>query len=103
MLSDRLAADTEAQDTTALLRALCAHQASPPGASVLCMVTHAKSKERLVRLGVPTESVVCYDDVTEALVAHACLVSWRLRIRPEIRGFLYKVGYLLGCSNAVNA
>ncbi|CAN0056547.1 unnamed protein product [Ascophyllum nodosum] len=73
VLSDRLAADTEAQDKTALVRALCAHQASPPEASVLCMVTHAKSKGRLVRLGVPEESVVCYDDVMEALVAHACL------------------------------
>ena len=75
VLSDRLAADTEAQDKTALVRALCAHEASPPEASVLCMVTHAKSKGRLVRLGVPGESVVCYDEVMEALVAHACLVS----------------------------
>lgn len=75
MLSDRLAADTEAQDKTALVRGLCAHQASPPGASVLCLVTHSKSKRRLVRLGVPEAGVVCYDDVMEALVAHACLVS----------------------------
>ena len=75
VLSDRLAADTEAQDKTSLIRALCAHQASPPGAPVLCLMTHSKSKRRLVRLGLPEEGVVCYDDVMEALVAHACMVS----------------------------
>lgn len=75
MLADRLAADSGAQDKTALVRALCVHQASPPGASVLCLVTHGESKRRLVRLGVPVTSVVCYHDVMEGLVAHACLVG----------------------------
>lgn len=74
MLSDRMAANSEAQDRTALVRALSVHQASPPGAYVLCLVTHSESKRRLVRLGVPAASVVCYDDVMEGLVAHACLV-----------------------------
>ncbi len=75
VVSDRLAPDTEAQDKTALVRALCANQASPPGGpSVLCLVTHIKSKNRLVRLGMPPASVVCYDEVMEGLVTHACLV-----------------------------
>lgn len=80
MLSDRLAADTEAQDKKALVRALCANQASPPGelggtSSVLCLVTHSKSKVRLVRLGMPPSSVVCYDEVMEGLFTNASLVS----------------------------
>lgn len=79
MLSDRLAADTEAQDKKALVRALCANQASPPGpggtSSVRCLVTHSRSKIRLVRLGVPSASVVCYDEVMEGLVTNASLVS----------------------------
>lgn len=76
MLTDRLAADTEAQDKTALIRTLCANQASPPGgASILCLVTHGKTKRRLVKLGMPVASVVCYDEVMERLVTHACLVS----------------------------
>lgn len=79
VLSDRLAGDTEAQDKKALVRALCANQASPPGpggtSSVLCLVTHTKSKVRLVRLGMPPGSVVCYDEVMEGLVTNASLVS----------------------------
>lgn len=75
ILSDRLANDTEAQDKTALVRALSANQASPPGASVLCLVTHSRSKGRLVRLGMPVASVVSYDEVMEGLVTQACLVS----------------------------
>ncbi|CAM9881836.1 unnamed protein product, partial [Hapterophycus canaliculatus] len=74
VLSDRLAPDPEAQDKAALIRALCANQASPPGASVLCLVTHARSKRRLVMLGMPAASVVCYDEVMEGLVTNACLV-----------------------------
>ncbi|CAN0409722.1 unnamed protein product, partial [Ectocarpus sp. 13 AM-2016] len=73
VLSDRLANDMEAQDKTALLRTLSANQASPPGSSVLCLVTHSRSKGRLVRLGMPEASVVCYDEVMEGLVTQACL------------------------------
>lgn len=89
VLSDRLAGDTEAQDKKALVRALCANQASPPGpdgaSSVLCLVTHSRSKVRLVRLGMPPSSVVCYDEVMEVLVTKASLVSEREGVR-EGRG-----------------
>lgn len=79
MLSDRLAGDTEAQDKKALMRALCANQSCPPGADgtslVLCLVTHARSKVRLVRLGMPSSAVVCYDEVMEGLVTNTSLVG----------------------------
>lgn len=79
VISDRLAPDTETQDMKAIVRALCANQSSPPGpggtSSVLCLVTHIRSKVRLVRLGMPSASVVCYDEVMETLLTSASLVS----------------------------
>lgn len=100
VLSDRLAGDTEAQDKKALVRALCANQASPPGpggtSSVLCLVTHTKSKVRLVRLGMPPGSVVCYDEVMEGLVTNASLVSRAINVSLCLRAGLSLVFSCLG-------
>eukprot|EP00903_Cladosiphon_okamuranus_P015886 g14672.t1 len=99
VLSDRLAGDTEAQDKTALVRALCANQASRPGpdgtSSVLCLVTHTKSKVRLVRLGMPSASVVCYDEVMEGLVTNASLHPGFSTVWANLMSCMPEADYLL--------
>ncbi|CAM9399544.1 unnamed protein product [Ectocarpus sp. 6 AP-2014] len=95
VLSDRLANDTEAQDKTALLRALSTNQASPPGSSVLCLVTHSRSKGRLVRLGMPEASVVCYDEVMEGLVTQACLNPGFSTVWTNMLSCMPEADYLL--------
>ncbi|CAM9278886.1 unnamed protein product [Ectocarpus fasciculatus] len=100
VLSDRLANDTEAQDKTALVRALSANQASPPGSSVLCLVTHGRSKSRLVRLGMPVASVVCYDEVMEGLVTQACLNPGFSTVWTNMLSCMPEADYLLKARGA---
>ncbi|KAG5182510.1 hypothetical protein JKP88DRAFT_318715, partial [Tribonema minus] len=71
IISDRFAADTTAQDGTALVRAVAVKQAAPD-VRLFCLVCHAAAREQLARLGVAPAGVVCQGRIVQALAAHAC-------------------------------